>query len=247
MLDSRRASTGHVEVVPRSLLAVRRSVAGFRRLLLVAVIAFIAMPIALLVMFAGTPLELLPFAISIAGAVWFSIEIRHLERDLRRARVRALDAVDAERQRISRDLHDSAQQRLVSTRIHLGLLAQAAQAPEDREAVERIGRELDAALAEIRDVTRDSSPQAAPARRRRRIRCGPSRTTRRARSRSNPSGSAATSRSSSEPSTSAASRRSRTPSSTPGPRPSSGSAWSAIRTRSRSRSTTPASGSIPAG
>jgi signal transduction histidine kinase len=159
MLDSRRASTGHVEVVPRSLLAVRRSTAGFRRLLLVAAIAFIAMPIALLVMFAGTPLELLPFAISIAGAVWFSIEIRHLERDLRRARVRALDAVDAERQRISRDLHDSAQQRLVSTRIHLGLLAQAAEAPEDCEAIERIGRELDAALAEIRDVTRDSSPQ----------------------------------------------------------------------------------------
>lgn len=159
MLDSRRAKTGHVEVIPRSLLALRRSIAGFRRLLLVAVIAFIAMPIALLLTHSGPPLQFLPIAISIAGAVWFTIEIRRLERDLRRARVRALDAVDAERQRIQHDLHDSAQQRLVSARIHLGLLAQAADRPEDRESFDRVGRELDGALAEIRQVTSDGSAQ----------------------------------------------------------------------------------------
>ena len=181
MLDSRRASTGHVEVVPRSLLAVRRSIAGFRRLLLVAVIAFIAMPVALLVMFAGTPLELLPFAISVAGAVWFSIEIRHLERDLRRARVRALDAVDAERQRIHRDLHDSAQQRLVSTRLRPGPACPgrggARGSRGDRTHWQGAGRRA------RRDPRRHArqQPAAAPARRRGRIPSEASRTTPRAR------------------------------------------------------------------
>ena len=126
-------------------------------------IAFIATPIALLAMLADTPLQFLPLAIALAGAIWMRLEIRPLERDLRRARVRALDAVDVERQRIQRDLHDSAQQRLVSVRIHLGLLAQAAGTATEREAIERLGRELDAALAEIRDVTRDGSPQLAAA------------------------------------------------------------------------------------
>ena len=68
---------------------------------------------------------------TIAGPVWLRLESLSLERDLRRARVRALDAVDAERQRIQRDLHDSAQQRLVSIRIHMGLLAQAAATEDD--------------------------------------------------------------------------------------------------------------------
>ncbi len=159
LLVSRGADAEHVEAIPRSLVAARRSVAGLRRLLLVSSIAFIATPIALLAMLADTPLQFLPLAIALAGAIWMRLEMRTLERDLRRARVRALDAVDVERQRIQRDLHDSAQQRLVSVRIHLGLLAQATGTATEREAIEQLGRELDIALSEIRTITRDGSPQ----------------------------------------------------------------------------------------
>ncbi len=159
MLVSRRADTDHAEAIPRSLVAARRSMAGLRRFVLVSSIAFVATPLALLAMLADTPLQFLPIAIALAGAIWMRLEIRSLERDLRRARVRALDAVDLERQRIQRDLHDGAQQRLVSVRIHLGLLAQAAATEAEREAIERLGRDLEAALTEIRDATRDGSPQ----------------------------------------------------------------------------------------
>jgi signal transduction histidine kinase len=158
LLVSRRADHDHAEAIPRTLVATRRSMAGFRRFLLVAAIAFVATPLALLLMLADTPLQFLPLAIALAGVIWLRLESWSLERDLRRARVRALDAIDAERARIQRDLHDSAQQRLVSARIHMGLLAQRI-GPEDRAAVEQVGRELETALAEIRSVTRDGSPQ----------------------------------------------------------------------------------------
>jgi signal transduction histidine kinase len=158
LLVSRRADHDHAEAIPRTLVATRRSLAGFRRFLLVAAIAFVATPVALLLMLADTPLQFLPLAIALAGAIWLRLESWSLERDLRRARVRAIDAMDAERARIQRDLHDSAQQRLVSARIHVGLLAQRID-PAERAAVEQVGRELDAALGEIRNVTRDGSPQ----------------------------------------------------------------------------------------
>ena len=157
MLVSRRTDHDHAETIPRTLVATRRSIAGFRRFLLVAAIAFVATPVALLLMLADTPLQFLPLAIALAGVIWLRLESWSLERDLRRARVRAIDAMDAERARIQRDLHDSAQQRLVSARIHVGLLAQRIETA-DRAAVEQVGRELDAALAEIRSVTRDGSP-----------------------------------------------------------------------------------------
>jgi signal transduction histidine kinase len=156
MLDSRRAGTGHVEVIPRSMLAVRRSIAGVRRLLLVAIIAFIAMPVALLVTNLGPALPIVPVAISIAGAAWFTIEIRRLERDLRRARVRALDAVDVERQRINRDLHDGAQQRLVALAMRLDVARQAGGGSS--ELLDEATAELRAAVAEVRDLARGLHP-----------------------------------------------------------------------------------------
>jgi signal transduction histidine kinase len=159
MLVSRRADTDQRDAIPFSLLAVRRSLRSFRRFLLVGAIGFVAIPLALFAVLEGTPLQYLPLTLTIAGLFWLRIESLALERDLRRARVQALDAIELERERIQRDLHDSAQQRLVSSRIHLGLLAQSADRVEDRDAAERIGRELDAALGEIRNVTRDSSPQ----------------------------------------------------------------------------------------
>ena len=92
------------------------------------------------------------------GSLWY-VERRSLDRELRQTRVRLLDASDRERLRVQRDLHDSAQQRLISVRIHLGLLADSAASPEERERLSQLGRELDDALADIRSVTRAGSPE----------------------------------------------------------------------------------------
>ena len=159
MTVSRRADTDQGDAIPFTLVAVRRSLRTFRRFLVVGAIPFVAVPVALFAVFEDTPLQFVPLAVTIGGLIWLRFESLKLERELRRARVRALDAIDLERVRIQRDLHDSAQQRLVSVRIHAGLLAQSASTAEDREAMEQLGRDLDAALADIRNVTRDGSPE----------------------------------------------------------------------------------------
>lgn len=101
----------------------------------------------------------LVLAIAIGLLAYLQLESRVLQRDLRSARVRSVDARDLERQRIQRDLHDSAQQRLVSVRIHLGLLAESVELPTHRATIEQLGFDLDAALKEIGAVTRDGTPE----------------------------------------------------------------------------------------
>jgi signal transduction histidine kinase len=101
----------------------------------------------------------LVLAIAVGLLAWLQLESRVLQRDLRAARVRSVDARDMERQRIQRDLHDSAQQRLVSVRIHLGLLAETAEDAHHRSSFEQLGSDLDLALREIGAVTRDGTPE----------------------------------------------------------------------------------------
>jgi signal transduction histidine kinase len=108
----------------------------------------------------STPSALgLIFALCLGLIVYLELESRFLERQLRAARVRAVDAADTERQRIQRDLHDSAQQRLVSVRMHLALIAEKEDEDSRRESIDQLGRDLDAALGEIRAVTREGYPQ----------------------------------------------------------------------------------------
>ena len=155
----RRAATDRVGALPRSLAAAHVSLATFRHVLTISLVSLIVAPMALLAMFADTPLQFLPLIVSVGGILWLRLRSLSLEKDLRRARVRALDASDLERQRIQRDIHDGAQQRLVSVRIHLGLLAQDALSAGERSAIEDLGHDLDAALSDIRNVTRQESPQ----------------------------------------------------------------------------------------
>jgi len=82
-----------------------------------------------------------------------------LRTELRQARVTAVDAIDLERSRVEHDLHDSVQQRLIGIRIRLGDLSEAS-GEDARAAVERLGSELDAALADIRSVTLGTAPEA---------------------------------------------------------------------------------------
>jgi signal transduction histidine kinase len=80
--------------------------------------------------------------------------------DLALSRRRLIDAADAERQRIERDLHDGAQQHLVGMRVKLELASDAIR--HDRERGERmlaeIGEELEEALEELRSLAQGVYP-----------------------------------------------------------------------------------------
>jgi signal transduction histidine kinase len=79
---------------------------------------------------------------------------------LARSRAEVVAATDAERRRIERDLHDGAQQRLVSLAMNLGMArAQLTDAPAPaREAIEQAHDEATRTLAELREFVRGLHP-----------------------------------------------------------------------------------------
>ncbi|MFB4285151.1 MULTISPECIES: sensor histidine kinase [unclassified Nonomuraea] len=79
---------------------------------------------------------------------------------LTESRAGVIDAADAERRRIERDLHDGAQQRLVSLAMNLGLArATLTDLPDSaREAIEQAHEEAKQALKELRDFVRGLHP-----------------------------------------------------------------------------------------
>jgi len=76
------------------------------------------------------------------------------------SRTDLIEAVDAERRRIERDLHDGTQQRLVSLAVNLGLaIATRPDLPSDaREVIGRAHLEAKAAIAELNDLVRGLHP-----------------------------------------------------------------------------------------
>ena len=80
-------------------------------------------------------------------------------RELTRSREEVIAATDAERRRIERDLHDGAQQRLVSLAMHLGMARNdPAVSGAGRAAVEAAHDQALAALAELREFVRGLHP-----------------------------------------------------------------------------------------
>jgi signal transduction histidine kinase len=79
--------------------------------------------------------------------------------ELRRSRARLVRAADDERRKLERDLHDSAQQRLISIKLRLEIAAEAGDLSEQgrRELLE-IRQAVDAALAEVREVAHGLYP-----------------------------------------------------------------------------------------
>ncbi|WP_405741893.1 histidine kinase [Streptomyces sp. NBC_01525] len=89
-----------------------------------------------------------------------SDELERRVEDLTASRAGAVDAADAERRRIERDLHDGAQQRLVSLALNLGL-AKATLTdlpPEAREVIEAAHREAKDAIEELNHLVRGLHP-----------------------------------------------------------------------------------------
>jgi len=80
--------------------------------------------------------------------------------ELRASRVRIVQAADAARRKIERDLHDGAQQRLVSLALEVRLArSQVEKDPSAAGAfLERFGEELLAASAELRELARGIHP-----------------------------------------------------------------------------------------
>jgi signal transduction histidine kinase len=79
---------------------------------------------------------------------------------LRGAQQRIIDAADAERRRIERDLHDGAQQRLVAVAVTLGL-AEAQLASDPSQAARLIAQareEAQLAVKELRELARGIHP-----------------------------------------------------------------------------------------
>ncbi|MFI7697686.1 sensor histidine kinase [Nonomuraea sp. NPDC049480] len=82
------------------------------------------------------------------------------EERLRASRARGIDAAEAERRRIERDLHDGAQQRLLSVAVDLGR-AQAkfdAEPDEARMLIAQAHAGTKAAIAELRNLARGIHP-----------------------------------------------------------------------------------------
>ena len=87
-------------------------------------------------------------------------QLRERVDTLNDARQRILAAADAERQRIERDLHDGAQQRLVSVCVTLGLAqAQLASDPDSAaKLIEQAREEAQLAVQELRELARGIHP-----------------------------------------------------------------------------------------
>jgi signal transduction histidine kinase len=86
-------------------------------------------------------------------------ELEHRVEHLTQTRTGAVDAADAERRRLERDLHDGTQQRLVALAMNLGLARVHAETAEQaRQALAEAHEDAKAALAELRDLIRGLHP-----------------------------------------------------------------------------------------
>jgi signal transduction histidine kinase len=79
--------------------------------------------------------------------------------ELRGAGTRIVEAMQSERRRLERDLHDGAQQRLVALSLELGMLeARLGDDADARRSVEKARHELTQSLQELRELARGIHP-----------------------------------------------------------------------------------------
>ena len=118
--------------------------------------------------------DLAPAAIPVALLIEFYRQSEHrlqalvtvqraADVELRRSRARIVEATDAERRRLERDLHDGAQQRLVSLSLALRLLRSRLADRDDPDdeaiaAVDEAAAELRIAIRELRELARGIHP-----------------------------------------------------------------------------------------
>ena len=114
------------------------------------------------------PVELTITRIDVPGPPTFTGYLRDItdrkaaEAELRASRARIVEAADAARRRLERDLHDGAQQRLVELALDLRLARARLDADPDeaRELLDAALDDLDKATAELRELARGIHPAA---------------------------------------------------------------------------------------
>jgi signal transduction histidine kinase len=86
-------------------------------------------------------------------------DLRARLEELRQSRLRIVEATDATRRRIERDLHDGAQQQLVALALELRLLRAKVGADDDvAPLIDGLSDRLSSALAELRELARGIHP-----------------------------------------------------------------------------------------
>jgi signal transduction histidine kinase len=86
-------------------------------------------------------------------------EVRAQLEEVRASRQRIVEAGDAERRRVERNLHDGAQQRMVTLALELAMLRERAAAHPDMAAsLDQAAAELKQAIAELRELARGIHP-----------------------------------------------------------------------------------------
>lgn len=87
-------------------------------------------------------------------------ELRSSLQRLAESQARGIAAEDRERQKIERDIHDGAQQRLVAMRMKLGLAAEQFEglAPAGAEVIRALAADIDATIDEVRGLARGVYP-----------------------------------------------------------------------------------------
>jgi signal transduction histidine kinase len=88
-------------------------------------------------------------------------EVRSQLEEVRASRARIVQAGDAERRRVERDLHDGAQQRLVTLSLRLGLLRERVETVDGRDLtadLDSVAKELHEAIDELRELSRGIHP-----------------------------------------------------------------------------------------
>ena len=97
-------------------------------------------------------------AVSSTAAI--ALETNRLETAVAAARAGTITAVDAERRRIERDLHDGTQQRLIALRMKLSVAERilGPDAGRARSVLDELGGDIDSALSEVRSVSHGIAP-----------------------------------------------------------------------------------------
>jgi len=110
------------------------------------------------------PVELAITRIGLPGLPTFTAYLRDItdrrraEKDLQESRARLVEVADAERERIQRNLHDGAQQRLTTVLLNLGRLRDS---PGRTDLLDQAIEELASGLEDLRELASGAPPRCA--------------------------------------------------------------------------------------
>ncbi len=98
---------------------------------------------------------------AVSSTAALALESNRLETEVAAAAAGTITAVDAERRRIERDLHDGTQQRLIALRMKLSVAERilGPDAGRAQSVLDELGGDIDSALQEVRSVSHGDAPR----------------------------------------------------------------------------------------